>query len=73
VSLLTRMRDKLRAVCGAWYIRVPPRTAGSSTAPGRGEYVTTSIVEHDDKPSVECTRKALAARQKAQKRARMSA
>jgi len=47
--------------------------AGSSTAPGRGEYVTTSIVEHDDKPSVECTRKALAARQKAQKRARMSA
>jgi len=35
--------------------------------------VTTSIVEHDDKPSVERKRKALAARQKAQKRARMSA
>jgi len=33
--------------------------------------MTTLIAEHDDKPSVE--RKALAARQKAQKRARMSA
>jgi hypothetical protein len=39
--------------------------------PRRGKDVTTLIVEHDDKPSVEC--KALAARQKAQKRARMSA
>jgi len=41
--------------------------------PRRGEDVTTLIVEHDDKPSVERKRKALAARQKAQKRARMSA
>jgi ribosomal protein S21 len=36
--------------------------------------VTTLIVEHDDRPSVERKRTALAAaRQKAQKRARMSA
>jgi len=51
-------------------------TAGrgrSFDRPRRGEDVTTLIVEHDDKPSVERKRKALAARQKAQKRARMSA